>query len=529
MVCLLFIGDISPVTDSSDEHKFWSEVCSKSITDNVLSLGNGAKFVDRENSMAKLDKIYIRQSYIEIIDLIINQKDCANAVVTGTPGTGKTTLRNYFVHKLIGNLRVKGGKLCIIMDKSPGDFHQVHMFEASCETDIDDSFTWTARTALKGTAMQYIIKNKFPHDCTVWILLDVSNGDSTSRVQVNKGRTVMFTSPNEKAYKEFIKQDCLMYYLPLWSKGEATAARSTTAVTKTIFEERWKMFPGIARVLFASGEEFQLYKKRVSDAVNTLDAQVNFNQLGSSDSTDSIVHLLFYLDVVDGEKPNSFGKASLIIGSNYIKTLVLERLSVQVHNDLNKVMNDMRSCTVNSLKGMVLEPLALKLLGSSQWNFAVTQLGTQSGGCQLEKILFFEIARVVNCSNDTNFLQMMTEERGNTDNVMLIPHDGFPVVDAVAIMGSGEKRHYLLLQVTVAMLHAVDGKEAVKMLKKLISNAGGIERCALVYVLPNNHYFSSFKKQTLPDDCNELRQYKMSLGKCKRTNDDDPKNKKQRV
>lgn len=501
------------MTQNSSEYKFWSEMCVQSVDKGIISLANGAKFVDRDNSMALLSKIYVRQCYCELVNLIMKQM-CRNAVVTGTPGTGKTTLRNYMVHILITNLREKGGKLCIVLDKSPGIEHDVHVFEASCEANLAQSFKWSATK----TSKKENFRENLPDDHNVWYLLDVSKGNSDGRAVFGEfGRTVMFTSPNEKAYKEFIKQDCILYHMPLWRKAEAEAARKTTTISKAVFNDRWDKYRGVARPLFASDEEFEQYEKRISNAIQTLDAQTNFDQLGSSDSTETIRHLLFYFDV-HGDESNPFKDASLIFGSDFIKQLVTDQLCKQVQKNLNQVIDDLHSCTPNSLKGLVLEPLALKLLSDSTWNFRVVQLGSRRGELQLGKTLSLGPLDVrKNFSSNDDFITQIGKEMkknpGTKVAVMLEAPDKFPVVDAVAIVGTGTKRHCLLLQVTVAVKHPVKGPVAKEVLLRLISASGGAGKCALIFVLPNNRNFSSFSEQTVPLEAQNLRQYKIALTK----------------
>jgi len=156
--------------------------------------------------------------------------------------------------------------------------------------------------------------------------------------------------------------------------------------------------------------------------------------------------------------------------------------------------------------------LALRLLSLSEASFAVTQLGTRSGGLQLKNPLILGPLRLRDDAKSAEaFMNAMAEELTAQGNVLLVPREGFAVVDAVAIVGSGEERRCLFLQVTVAVKHPVTGHLAVKMLAKLIEAAGGATKCALVYVLPNNANFSQFRLQSVPECGKCIRQYKIAL------------------
>jgi hypothetical protein len=508
-VTLRYVGSQGHVAENSDEYKFWNEICLQSVQNNVLQLDNGAQCVSRDNTMTGPSELFVRPCYYQLISLIMNQTS-RNAVITGTPGIGKTMLRNVLVHTLIRRQREHRESFCIVLDKSPGN--DLHVFKATVDTV--GGITWSAHTPNKSSFRR---DREFPAGHPVWYLLDVSEGRSTDRITLpSNSRTIMFTSPDEAAYKEFIKEDCVKYLMPLWSKGEAfTALQSlTTPVAEEKFSARWEKYGGVARALFASDDGLLAYDKRVGEALVTLDTQANFNNLGDMNNTPSIKHLLFYLDVqVDGMDPCGCG--SLIFGTDYIKKLVLQSLSKYVEQSITAVMSELGSCATGSLKGLVLEPIALKLLCISEKNFEVTQMGGTSGGLQLNKMLSFAPMTMRADANTTDtFIAAISDEMHSPsrENILLVPRAGlFPVVDAVAIVGDGDARCCLFLQVTGGAKHPVTGPEAAGVFERLIEAAGGADKCALVFVLPNNLIFTSFKAQKLPEDGTSIRQYKIAL------------------
>ena len=191
----------------------------------------------------------------------------------------------------------------------------------------------------------------------------------------------------------------------------------------------------------------------------------------------------------------------------------MQKLSDQVQQELDHVMNDLRQCTPGSLKGLVLEPLALRLLSASNRLFSITQLGSKTGGLQLKETLSLGPLRVIDdMKSEDTFMAAITREKDKGDEgVLLVPRPGFAVVDAVAIVGTGDGRHCLFVQVTVAVKHPVTGPVATRVLDKLIDRAGGSDKCALVYALPNNSTFSLFQIQTVPKLAAGVRQYKIAL------------------
>jgi hypothetical protein len=505
------------LAEDSAENKYWNEMCRQSVQNDVLELKNGAKCVDRNNTMAGPSKLFVRPCYGQLISLIMNQDQTTpNAVITGTPGIGKTMLRNVLVHTLIRRQRDLRQSFCIVLDKSPGKFNALHVFTAT--VGIFGTMSWSAHTPIKSS---FNSGREFPAGYPVWYLLDVSEGRSYDRIALpdDCSRTIMFTSPVAAAYKEFIKEGCVKYFMPLWSEDEAFRAwRLTSSINEEEFSARWEKYGGVARALFASDEGMRSYDERVMDAVNTLGIQTNFNNLCMMNGSSSILHMLFYLDVqVDETDP--YGCSSFIFGTNHIKELVIKRLSDEAKHRINDVMDELRYCAAGSLKGTVFKPLALRLLCLTEEKFEVTRLDTGwSGGLKLKKMLSFAPIEMRADANTTDtFIAAITEglQSPSRGNILLVPRAGlFPVVDAVAIVGDGDARCCLFLQVTVAAKHAVTGPGAVAdVLEELIEAAGGAGKCALVHVLPNNGIFSQFQQaQTLPEGGRSIiRQYKIAL------------------
>ena len=313
------------MAESSAEYKYWYGMCHQSVQNDVLQLENGAQFVSRDNTMTGPLKLFVRPCYSEMIALIMDQTS-RNAVVTGTPGVGKTMLRNVLVHVLIQHCRERKQPFCIVLDKSPSMGNALHVFKATFDGD-GGSLSWSASIFNK---VAFSKDRDLPAGHPVWYLLDVSEGKSADRIALpGCSRTIMFTSPDEAAYKEFVKQDCVKYFMPLWSKDEANKARQlTTSISGEVFSERWDKYGGVARALFASDQELLTYEVRVEEALTTLDAQGNFNYLGEMNGTSSIKHLLFYLEV-DTDPTNLFRRGHLNFGTDYIKGLVTQRLSHQ--------------------------------------------------------------------------------------------------------------------------------------------------------------------------------------------------------
>ena len=101
-------SNLVELTEDDPFYKYWDAMTTLVIKDDFMIL-NGFSFVDRDNMVyntanvmqTSIDtKLYVRQCYKEVGNIILNNTDM-NAVITGTPGIGKTMFRNYMVYLII--------------------------------------------------------------------------------------------------------------------------------------------------------------------------------------------------------------------------------------------------------------------------------------------------------------------------------------------------------------------------------------------------------------------------------------------
>jgi hypothetical protein len=478
------------------------------VVDEFLILDD-ISFVDRNNlvkitDLTNLKIIYIRECYKQLASLIYDQK-VDNFVITGTPGIGKTMFRNYMVFSIIENYSSKNveQEFTIVLDKCPGSVF-LNIFKAKIDINGAISWNWCADNR------ENILRNCKSYS-NIWSLLDVSEGDSKNRIS-GYGRTIMFTSPSESAYAEFAKENCVIYYMPTWDYEEVKKINEKLEIDVKTLEERWERYGGIPRVLFASDIVFLQYKTdRINNAIDKLTDESHFKHIDTATATKEVRHSLLYYEV---EPESKFINAKLNWGSFYIKPLVGDKYAEKIESDMNNVIDTLRTCLPGSLKGLLLKPIALKLLSKANGSFKCVRLDEGRDGLELVGDLPIGPLNAIYDVSDKNFDNVLKEYGEiRKENVMIIPSNArFPAVDAVVIVTVGNNRHYYMLQVSINKHHGVKGVIAKEMVENIVNIAGGIGNCAYIYVLPNNDIFKKFTDQDMPKCQNEIvPQYKIAL------------------
>jgi hypothetical protein len=486
-------------------YAYWNQIMTASgndDTENIIHL-EGIRFVNRDNEVDRgVRTLFVRKSYRDLAQIILDNT-LRNAVLTGTPGVGKTTFRNYLVLRLIKYYREKEEDFSIVLDISPrveGGVCQV--FDVKF---INGEMTWTAQTCSNNPFGRAPLL-----EGNTWLLLDVSQGDSKHRYR-NAAHTIMFTSPNESAWKEFLKEDAVLLYLPTWSYGEAVAMSTAIALAENIFEDRWNKYKGIARALFAINDQYDAYELSVQSSLDNKSIESAINEMDTSSSSSAMMHKIFYYEVDAG-----YTRAHLQWGSDYLKDLALAKFSCCISVKLADVLNDLGRCLPGSLKGMLLEPLALQLLSTCQEPFKRQML---AGGPELSKSITFPELSMNRNLNDNEFMNALENKmKGEcAENVLLVPSNhSYPAIDAAAVVTREGRRFCFLLQVTINKHHGVTGEKAIARLQEIVSVVG-VTNCVFMFVLPDNDVFSVFKAQTLPE-CNgkTLSQCKIALSNPKK-------------
>ena len=84
---------------------------------------DNVSFVDRHSHVHTeethgIRKLFVRDCYRDLAQIIMKNPVC-NTVITGTPGVGKTSFRNYLILRLIKHYMTEKEDFSIVVDLSP--------------------------------------------------------------------------------------------------------------------------------------------------------------------------------------------------------------------------------------------------------------------------------------------------------------------------------------------------------------------------------------------------------------------------
>ena len=141
--------------------------------------------------------LYVRQLYLDLHKLISNDHADTNAIVTGTPGMGKSMFAVYELY------------LALREDKTVVFHHLVTNTTYVFDTRQNRAFTTTAPYG----ADLYLNEKS-----TVY-LYDAGT-KSSPQYRCFIGRILLFSLPEHRNYADIQKMQAMMFYMPTWSWSE---------------------------------------------------------------------------------------------------------------------------------------------------------------------------------------------------------------------------------------------------------------------------------------------------------------------
>jgi hypothetical protein len=271
--------------------------------------------------------LFIRPVYRElwaIVKQYLFSRSPSGALITGTPGIGKTAMLIY-IFETLREEQSRNKNFNIVLD----------LYDSSSDVIVaraDGSAFSTSRTS---TFLETFLNN--PNN---YYLYDAKKGkDLFSEV---KARTVVTSSPNIDHYKEFRKNPYVRtYILPTWSYEEMVDCRNSLTkyqqVDLNTLRDMYEKWGGIVRytLCFAISEEsIKKSEKLLNQAIQTTNWQKAVSSIGMEiiDTKDQgvIAHKIIHIQSGD-----DYQSPMLCFGSRYILNRVLDRL-VQYREETSK-------------------------------------------------------------------------------------------------------------------------------------------------------------------------------------------------
>lgn len=480
----------------------WNAVPSDS---SLLELGS-AKLVTKGGFNDGGTKLFIRSCYDQLAHVILGAlAGGKNVVLSGTPGVGKTAFRNFLVFRLAQDMKKTRVPRTIVLHGSPGQRSKTYTMLSATG---DDAKLRAVRCA--SSSMQFDRE-----DPNLVYLVDVSDGNSSDLFSLPGGRTVMFTSPNERAYSDFVKENCFNdgpLYMPLWETNELVAAAQALGIDhKTeAFQSKVTRYGGVPRAVL----EDRAYENMIEAALDKMEWNECTKNLHTANNTKSVRHRLFYHFVSD-----DFKKADLRFGTDYLLARAADKYVSEMKDAVQTVMASRWPGVTPGEKGDFLEAVVHRQLclvpevqlrrldhqstdlfkGKSPGRFP---LRDDDSGVPLDWEWFSDTEQA------SQAIGVALSEK--TSKYLRPRSDQFPAIDSILVLGA--RNTVLLIQVTINENHAIDGKDAKTTFSALVDACSGAT-VALVFVVAPSQ-FVTYRKQNLPslDDSSPVLQYVLLPG-----------------
>ena len=418
---------------------FFNSISDAIERDGFISLGN-------DIPSTSLNNLYIRESYRTIASSI--NPGINKAIITGTPGIGKSLFMIYLLWKL-----VKEGKRVFVVYDEENFYFDEHGVVFSLETlpEKSNSSFWNE---------------------TLWCLFD-AKGKTYSDLHIlpyKKCTFILSTSPRREMLNDFKKPPRpQVFYMPLWTETELkTIAPCFPSAINWL--DRFKILGGVPRHVLEDTKDLPIPIHEA--ACNQCDLKECTKIIGlNSTITDKskIVHSLVH---VTSESP--YTESSVCYASDVALDIIVRNKLVDVKLKIRQLL---ASCEGNPLSaalcGYIFEPYAIELLERGG-TFNCRELVHGNNRNKPD-----ETTLVIPSSIKTVVEKVDKEQ---TDNQLYVPKTtNFTAIDAW-IPGIGA------FQMTVGKKHDIKGraKEDLAML--------GQGANKLFWVLPPLYYHSFTKK-----------------------------------
>ncbi len=284
----------------------------------------------------KISQIYIRSVYAEIWEEISLSKH--PAIVTGTPGTGMTSLRNFIAFRLLHEaLPNVGDRRTIVFQTGDRDKHNKIVMERTADTNAPDGGT-KVNVDLRlytGDTFDCSIFATEPGD--VYRLIDIHKR-KFHNIDFDTERIIMFTSPDRDLERYFVVHArARVLYLPLWSRDECIAADIALKLNigaDTVSQRYVEVGGKASLVLETNPDEYKHHMEQVLTNYDCVLDELNVLRGAPSPAT-GFCNYLYYHVPINADGRYDYKHAVLNFGSKYILLLIGKVLSHRLHKILD--------------------------------------------------------------------------------------------------------------------------------------------------------------------------------------------------
>lgn len=542
--------------------------------DQVLSLGNAEYPLPAnaglmgEGSCISATRMFVRACYDDLIGLINSAHDRnALVVISGTPGVGKTLMRNVLLKRLLLKpfSPEENNSRTIILQQGGAKKGVRIVLVAGAPAPAVQPEPVQRENAEEQPIIPVIVPVVVPVTITVSYHLDVAdlacrfNQRSYYLVDCTKGgfdnigplkqclhKTVLISSPNQSLESSFLtKQFGLRYFVPLWTVTELREADVALelGIGPDTVEDRFQKVGGVVRHVFAQDQAWfnQTVTINLAASIEAMDMDAVLPRVGGVANhrvriPPFAVH--HKTEPLTAAGTTDYARATQVWGSKYLGRMVTRivqsnvvlRLKQETEAFLPTGTREASASVGHLVEFYANYLLELSGLGNLQYKFMD---GKRKFTCtfpmSLDACKQYCILQQLYCSlhNSSSSIVVSVVHRAfrlqyvpdaqmddtlvhAVENTILIPLSfSYPAIDSVLVVGAGITRRYLLVQVTSARTHSVGGAQAAQRLKAMLAACGGSDRAAIAFFVPPSCY-EHFKPQEL-GNTSSICQFKLSI------------------
>ena len=419
-------------------------------------------------------KMYIREAYKELHELIHGHYRQKHILVTGNPGVGKSWFCLY--------------ELFVLLEKfsaSKEEFEYSEIVFENLTFNVHCVFTATGYTsgeAYTSSAVDRVVDGKRAihlFDC----------GTKQGEPKLSHQRLIVFSSPDPtNNYQDFKKhRSPLTLYMPPWTMEELEIAKPEGVDVA----EKFRIWGGVPRYVFNEiYTEGSLKNVLALSCLNTEELCKLASQQKRRDSTE-LSDKTFHLVVKEGD----YSKFDVTFASEYVLEYVMKTLKFNTKSSIFRSI-DSGECDGSAYLGELFEACTHQKFREGG-TFPMRRLARDGEDQQLvlekpECVVFDDISELKKIREEPVYLKPRKKNFKSLDSVLL--HKGKKIV----------------IQITMNKSHGVkkNGLDAVREALGMSSD----DLLTVCFVVPHSIY-GSFKKQTyqgtnkLALQCQEFKEY----------------------
>ena len=494
-----------------------------SVTDgNLLPKFMGLTYVGEKRWLPYFcPAIFIRKHYESIYEeafsaMFLEGRGPKNScLITGVPGIGKSTFLFYFMHRYLNDSRAptdslllefqRGEYLLVRRSTNQISFQmsnesltalQMSDHSSAAPTQVEDS----AAVAFFYDMIGYRPTNPIDEGANV-VLTDL-------REQVlphgYPGHNFIFSSPDERRYKEAIERDQLQFTMPTWSEDELKVIFGAgDGATEPAWNEPFKLFGGVPRTIanFLRDPKLTinlLLNKIAEKGMSIVNARVEGGNAMAFSAHDNYMLMFINPKMVNGTFMYR-GPGRRNWASEQMRRLLLEVKEFVLLHRASKTFKRFESAFEDvydpALAGEYFERILLTLIpftGQLLLTYKLTaeRVDDTSAPCELR---IASVRRIFSNSADSS-----TPAVAPLPDILYVPESSsFAAVDCFQLdslpvtAGEVQKYRLVLMQITVGEKHPISHDGVCKIWALFEQFHTDIEDCMFVFITPRSNSMST--------------------------------------